>query len=277
MAAYHTRSNSLPSRPHPFISEFDEQLCRLRTLEATYSSASTPLGRRLSRLQDLHDCVDRLLLLPLNQEAISHQEKCVDEILDGSLRLLDLCSVAKDALLHTKESTQQLQSVLRRSQGSAADLSSEVKKFLTSRKVVKKTMHKAIANLKCISSKCSRDQEGLELVKILGEVEAITLSVFESLLSFISRPKSSGRSLISNMMQPKRVEEESQLNEFSTVDAALKFLNKLKKSDNLLEAKNAQNQLGKLELCVEDLEECVESLFRRMLKTRVSLLNILNN
>ncbi|XP_048336964.1 uncharacterized protein LOC125424194 [Ziziphus jujuba] len=277
MAGHHTRSNSLPLRPHPLIPEFDEQLCRL-TSEAVSSSTSTLLGRRLRGLQDLHDCIDRLLLLPLNQEAISQDQKCVDQILDGSLRLLGVCNIAKDALLQTKESTQQLQSVLRRKRGGATDLSSEVKKFLNSRKVMKKTSHKAIANLKCISCKGYKDQaETLEIVKMLREVEAVTICVFESLLSSISAPKSGGWSLISNMMQPKRVEEKSQLNEFAMVDAALEyFLNKLKKSDNL-HAGSAQNQLTKLELCVEDLEECTESLFRRMLKTRVSLLNILNH
>ncbi|KAH7518303.1 hypothetical protein FEM48_Zijuj09G0157100 [Ziziphus jujuba var. spinosa] len=233
MAAYYTRSNSLPSRPQPLIPEFDEQLCRFGTSEAASSSASTSLGRRLSGLQDLHDCVDRLLLLTLNQRAISQHQKCADQILDGSLRILDVYNIDKDVLLQTKESAQQLQSVLRKRRG-ASDLSSEVKKFLTSRRAVKKAIHKAIANLKCISSKCNKDQETLEIVKVMREVEVITLGVMEPLLSFISGPKSSGWSLISLMMQPKRLEEESQLNEFAMIDAALDFLmaHKTKKYDN---------------------------------------------
>ncbi|GMN38271.1 hypothetical protein TIFTF001_007524 [Ficus carica] len=82
MAAYHTRSNSLPSRDRPLIPEFNEQLCRLRSSEA--ASSSTLLSSKLSGLQDLHYCVDKLLLLPLNQQALSKKqnEKWIDELLD---------------------------------------------------------------------------------------------------------------------------------------------------------------------------------------------------
>ena len=57
----HTRSNSLPTRTHPLISEFNDQLSRSRDLEAT-SSSSTSICQKLNGLQDLHDCVDKLLL-----------------------------------------------------------------------------------------------------------------------------------------------------------------------------------------------------------------------
>ncbi|EXB95390.1 hypothetical protein L484_014363 [Morus notabilis] len=50
----------------------------------------------------------------------------------------------------------------------------------------------------------------------------------------------------------------------------------MKKSDNTL-AENAQNELQKLEMCIQDLEEGVENLYRSLIKTRVSLLNILNH
>ena len=97
-AYYHARSISLPSRPHPLIPEFDEHLCRLRASEATSSSS---ISHKFSGLKDLHDCVDNLLLLPFTQQSLAqyHHEQWVDELLDGSLRLLDLCDTAKDALL----------------------------------------------------------------------------------------------------------------------------------------------------------------------------------
>lgn len=137
---HHARSNSLPTRTHPIISEFNEQLNRLRDSEAT-SSSSTSISEKLNGLQDLYDCVDKLLLLPFTQ-AVAHeqQEKWVNELLDGSLRLLDVCSTSRDALLQTKEFTRDLQSILRRRQGSKMELAKEGEKYLTSRKVVKKAM-----------------------------------------------------------------------------------------------------------------------------------------
>ncbi|KAM5562709.1 hypothetical protein ABKV19_017759 [Rosa sericea] len=116
--ACHTRSNSFPLRSHPIIQEVDEHLCRLRSSESTSTSSST-ISHKLSGLQDLHDCVDRLLQLPLNQQALAQEkhQKCANELLDGSLRLLDVCSTAKDALLQTKECMQNLQSIIRRRRG----------------------------------------------------------------------------------------------------------------------------------------------------------------
>ncbi|CAL2262113.1 unnamed protein product [Prunus armeniaca] len=63
--AFHTRSNSFPSRPHPIVQEVDEHLCRLRSSEAASTSSSSSICYKLSGLQDLHDCVDKLLQLPL--------------------------------------------------------------------------------------------------------------------------------------------------------------------------------------------------------------------
>ncbi|EXB95391.1 hypothetical protein L484_014364 [Morus notabilis] len=170
MAAYHTRSNSLPSRQHPLVPEFDAQLSRLRSSEDA-SSSSTSLSGKLSGLQDLHDCLDKLLLLPLNQAALSKQqkEKLVDELLDGSLRLLDICNTAKDALQQTGESTQELRSIIRRRHGGESSLSSEVKKFLlNSRKVVRKALRKAMGN-KCAFGVLNKDEE---ILSVLREVQS---------------------------------------------------------------------------------------------------------
>nr|POF21233.1 hypothetical protein CFP56_27012 [Quercus suber] len=139
---HHFRSNSFPTRAHPLISEFDEQLSRLRCSEAT-SSSSTSLSQKLIGLQDLHDCVDNLLFLPFSQALAQEQnQKWLNELLDGSLRLLDVCGIARDALLQTKECTRELQSTLRRRHGSKMELAREVEKYLASRKVAKKAIKK---------------------------------------------------------------------------------------------------------------------------------------
>lgn len=78
---------------------------------------------RLSGLQDLYDCVDGLIQSPLTQQALVHHRhgKWVDEMLDGSLRVLDVCGIARDALMQMKESVMVIQSALRRRRGAGEE------------------------------------------------------------------------------------------------------------------------------------------------------------
>ncbi|XVE48754.1 hypothetical protein DITRI_Ditri01bG0027600 [Diplodiscus trichospermus] len=283
-ASYHCRSNSLPSRQHPLTSQIDDNLSRLRASEV--ASTSSSIGHKLNGLQDLHECVDMLLQLPLTQQALAQEQhrKSVEELLDGSLMILDVCSTAEDALLQTKECTQELQSVMRRRRGAEMGLANAVKKYLTSRKAVKKAICKALKNLKQMeakfnSSSFNKDVENEAAISILRKVEAVTVRVLESLLSFISGPdpesKLSHWSLVSKLMHPKKVGclEEQKTNEIANAEASLRSI---VKSDNIKHVEIVQNELQKLELCIQDLEEGIETLFRRLIKSRVTVLNILN-
>ena len=281
---YHARSISLPSKPHPLIVQCKEHLCKLGASDAS-SSTSSSLGNKLSCLQDLHECVEKLLQLPLTQQAIvqEHNNTLVEELLDGSLRLLDVCTAAKDALIHTKECARELQSIIRRRRGGEMELEREVQKYLMSRKVVKKAAQKA---LKGMERKCAeKNHENLVMVSTLREIEAATLDVFESLLSYVAGPRSRSKSnwsLVFKLVHPKRVaceNEETEKSELEKVDAALNCITgqTSSKSDYNVHVENVQYSLGQLEPIVQDLEEGLESLFRRLIRTRVSLLNIFNH
>ncbi|WVZ19214.1 hypothetical protein V8G54_006536 [Vigna mungo] len=281
----HARSNSLPSKPHPLILQCNEHLARLGAYETISSSL---LGQNLTSLLDLHECIEKLVQLPLTQEALvqERQEKWVDDLLDGSLRLLDACTETKDALLHTKECTRELQSTIRRRRGGEVELTVEVKKFLTSRKVVRKAIFKALENLKGNANKSNlaltnKDYQTMALVTLLKDAEVITFSIFESLLNFFSgsaQPKRGSWALVSKLMQSKRVgyAQVADDNEFAKVDAALQLfaLNMSTKSNDI---NDLQKKLATLGTCIQDLEEGLESLFRRLIKIRVALLNILNH
>ena len=281
---HHFRSNSFPTRAHSLISEFNDQLSRLRYSEAT-SSSSTSLSQKLIGLQDLHDFVDNLLLLPFAQSLSQEQnQKWFNELLDGSLRLLDVCDVARDALLQTKESTHELQSTLRRRHGSKIELAREVEKYLASRKVVKKALQKVLKGMQTKLN--SMKNEDLAIVCLLKELEAVTVLVFESLLTFIAgsklQSKSSGWFVVSKLVHPKRIVcegEETNANDIEKVDAALQSLvsHKTSKCDYSIHVQNVQNWMGKLESSIQDVDEGLECLSRRLVKTRVSFLNILNH
>ncbi|CAN1134722.1 hypothetical protein LINPERPRIM_LOCUS15929 [Linum perenne] len=255
--SFHARSNSLPSdRQHPLVTELDDQVCRLRQSEATTSSSS--IYHKLNSLQDLYDCVDQLLQLPLTQQTIV--QKSFSELLDGSLRLLDLCSTAKDALSQIKESVFELQSAIRRRQGG---LEGETRRYLNTRKIVKKAIQKMLKGMES-RTKSNSSANDSEVVTMLREAEAVSVSVLEGLLAFISaseKSKSTSWSIVSKL---KRVADEANTNEFAKVDASLKT------------NEEVQVHLKNLQPCIEDLEEGVEYLFRRMIKTRTSILNMYN-
>ncbi|KAL5757879.1 hypothetical protein ACOSP7_020490 [Xanthoceras sorbifolium] len=246
---FHARSNSLPSRSHPFISRIDQHFHRLK---ANSEATSSSMCLKLHGLQDLHDCVDKLLLLPTSQEK---NERSVNELLDGLLRILDLCN----ALVQIKEFIQELH---------------EVRKYLTSRKAVRKAIKKALANSKV--KKLDSDHESLAMAGIIKGVEAISLTVFESLLSFISGPKAQSKlsswSLVSKLTHHKRVASkelgETEANEFAKVDAILLSL-----IDHKICIADVQNQLNNLELFIQDFDEGLECLKRCLIKSRVSFLN----
>ncbi|XP_062019009.1 uncharacterized protein LOC133735629 [Rosa rugosa] len=292
-ANYHIRSISLPSKPHPLFQQCEDYLLRIIASSDANSSSSSAISNKLSCLLDLHNCVNELFQLPLTQEAFVRErnEKWVDELLDRSLRLLDVCTAAKDALIHTKECAREIQSTMRRRRGGQSGFTNEVKKYFASRKVVKKAICKALVTLKSCEKKSSfsstnKDNVAVALVSVLREVEAVSLTVFESLLSFISGSKAQskmrGWSFVSKIMLNKKVacdEEKSEVNEFADVDAALSCLvgQETSKSDNISCNEDVQSDLQQLESCSQDLEEGLDCLFRRLIKNRVSLLNTLSN
>lgn len=138
---------------------------------------------------------------------------------------------------------------------------------------------KAIKNEFTVSS-TNKDKETFSILK---EAEAVTANSLESLLLFITAPskgqlKQRRWSVISKLMQPKRIscdsqESDSETNEFERVDAVLQLLISSKPSS----IENFQKHVQNLELCIEDIEVGVESLSRQLIRTRVSLLNILNH
>ena len=179
----HTCSNSLPTRTHPLISEFNDQLSKLRDFEET-SPSSTSICQKLNGLQDLHDCVDKLLLLPFTQALAQEQhKKWFNEMLDGSLMLLDVCGTAIDALLKTKECTRELQPTLRRRKDSNMEIAREVEKYLASRKIQNKALQKALKGMQVKIN--YKNTEDFLIISVLKELEAVTLTGFESLLTLL--------------------------------------------------------------------------------------------
>ncbi|CAM8917444.1 unnamed protein product [Rhodiola kirilowii] len=105
---------------------------------------------------------------------------------------------------------------------------------------------------------------------MLREVEQVTLSVLESLLSFVSGPKD--KSLVSKLINSKSTCPET-ANEFEQIDFAMQSVVKHKASG----INNIQVDIADLGSSIQDLESGVDCLHRHLIKTRVTLLNILSN
>ncbi|CAN6916045.1 unnamed protein product [Brassica oleracea] len=253
--SFHARSNSVPSLQHPQAAYVDEQLTRLRSSEAVSSSSSSSIYQRLSNLQDLYDSLEKMIRLSITNQALSQDQ--IEKLIDGSLMILDLCNAAKDALSQMKEGLKEIQSILRRKRG---DLSAEVKKYLATRKSLKKSFQKVLKNLKVGQNK---ETTGRSLV-VFGQTEGVTVALFESLFSFMSGSKACGKwSLVSKIMSQNKATCEAEANEFTRVDYVFQ-------SEKLLKMEDVQM----LESCIQDLEDGIESLSKSMIKYRVSLLNI---
>lgn len=140
---YHARSISLPFSSHPITVRIVEELNKLKTWKqpsSTSTSTTSTLNSEtvcagLSGLGELYEWVEDLLHLPLTQQAlVQHQQhKWVGEVLDGSLRLLDVCGTTRDILLQMKERVGDLQSGLRR-KAKNSSIGSNVSAYICARK-----------------------------------------------------------------------------------------------------------------------------------------------
>lgn len=292
------RSISLPSREHPCSVRIEALLNHLKSFQFSPPAAyeSEIIQSSLVGLAELYNCVEEFMNSPSTQQALTTAKhaagKLVERALEGSIALLDSCNMAREILMTMKEHVQTLQSALRRKGcGRDSSIESTVHAYLSFRKKAKKDIAKCLGGLKRIeiankvttasSPPLDLSQDLLNIVKILGETSDITVSVFWSLLKFLSVPTSSatkakGWSLISKLVRTRLVpfeKEESRIvNLAANIDISLQTLLGNMQSN---EVRVAQNMLATLDLSSEGLVAGLDCMFRCLVQNRVSLLNIL--
>lgn len=220
-------------------------------------------------LRDLHNSANDLLHSKMIQQALGHQgqEKWVNQVSEASLRMLDVCSISKDVLLLVKEHLQDLQFTLRRVIIGESDISNKIAAYNCCRKKLKKETLKCLHSLrgmknKSLASDVSPIEPNLMLVvDVLKEVRVTAISVVESLLSLISMSWLERKSVKASFTGKFMRSSEQSLYDISD-EKVLQFANKRMEA-----VENAIDVLG-IEL---------DCMFRRLIQTRVSLLNILTN
>ncbi|RVX16531.1 hypothetical protein CK203_005874 [Vitis vinifera] len=280
----HVRSISLPSRSHPTTLKIQQQLNKLTTLEASSTSALGKTSNGLSGLEELYNCMDELLSLPSTQQALSlHQhEKWVNELLDGPVSLLDICGTARDVISQFKENVGDLESALRRRKGDVC-IEISINNYISSRKKMNKDAKKLLAAMKKDNKSPLLDQEHQlsTMITVFRGVNIMSISIFQSLLLLLSTPVLKSRpsrwSLVSKFMHKGAVscEESAENTELESVDLALGVLSS--EEAKLETMQIALKGVEALEVSIEGLEKGLERMFRRLVKTRASLLNIISH
>ncbi|CAK7346061.1 unnamed protein product [Dovyalis caffra] len=218
-------------------------------------------------LRDLHNSANDLLHSPEIQQVLVNQkqEKWLHEVSEASLRMLDVCGISKDVLLLVKERLLDLQFTLRRKRVSKPDISTKLAAYNLYRKKLKKETLKCLKSLKGMKGKSitsdvsNVDNNVMVVVEVLREVRVTTITIVESLLSLISIPWLDQGSSKGSFMRSTFLRSGQSLCDFCD-ETALHSANK---------------RLQAVEIAVEDLEVELQCMFRRLIQTRVLLLNIL--
>ncbi|XP_057503897.1 uncharacterized protein LOC130787526 [Actinidia eriantha] len=215
-------------------------------------------------LRDLHNSVNNLLHSTSIRRSLV-QKQWVDEVSEASLRMLDACGATKDVLLLVKDHLQYLQSTFRRVSTGEKNIESKFEAYYLERKKLKKEILKRLSSLKGMKKSklmaSPMDRNLGVVVSVLRGVRVTTMAIVESLVSLMSMPS------------PKR---KSKKGIFSGKLMRENSISLWRKCDlNVLQS--GKERLEAVDNAIEDLEVELECMFRRLIQTRVSLLNILTN
>ncbi|CAH1413711.1 unnamed protein product [Lactuca virosa] len=281
------RSISLPSKLTPISTRIKLNLDNLNTLIPLCSSVS--YQTTFVCLVDLYLSVDELISsYRIQQVDLQCNNKLlIEDVLVESTTLLDSCSNLLEFLALMKKNVRALQSALRR-KGKAIDASGEadIMDYLLYRKKAKKNIMQYLRSLEKMERETeacmvSGEDDHLSMViGVLRQIVSATISVFRGLFFCLSgRTKvDKGFSLMSRLVPMSRPAY-GKIQEITTdvdmIDVTLRSLQKNKSKS--IDVQMVTERLLNLDHQIEGYEVELDSLFRRLIQTRVSLLNILGN
>ncbi|KAF7848419.1 hypothetical protein BT93_L1964 [Corymbia citriodora subsp. variegata] len=297
-SSYHVRSISLPSKSHPTTLRIVDLINKLQSSwnEASISSSGSVCAR-LSGLEGVYICLEDLLKMRSTQQLLScsQQEGFVNELLDGSIELLDVCDYSRQTLLHLNEQVCTLRSALRRRKGES-DIETGIAEYANFRKRMKKDAKRLMAVLRKTMTKfedCQLGNEDHHLSSVMTVVRDANLlgpSIFQSLLSFLTMPvsrpnkKISKWSVVSRLVNPRgaiscdQEDKQKDVNELECVDCALTTMSRhiSREGVDCEKLQVTQCQLEDLEIGIGRIEDALEGLYKYLIRTRASLLNIMS-
>ncbi|CAN7068769.1 unnamed protein product [Brassica oleracea var. botrytis] len=281
------RSISLPSRSHPSTAGIGEALNKVKAINTTPGSSESVL-MALAGLEELYNCTEEFLKMGSTQRVLSSDgSEFMEEMLDGSLRLMDICNISRDLMVETHEHVRGVQSCVRRKKvagGGTDQLDVAVSGYVRFRKNMRKEAKKLLGSLKkfdggstCSSSGVDNSQPDEHLSAVIDSmrrVVSVTVSVLKSFLEFLSGRQSSImsnslKSKVASVLTKKKCNLEDSTNELERLDSLVR--------GDSCSRDDIQEKLEEVEMSIGGFEKNLEWLFRRLIRTRTSLLNIISH
>ncbi|XP_031475597.1 uncharacterized protein LOC116247563 [Nymphaea colorata] len=278
-AACHARSSSLPCGSHPILSQLKDQMQKLEVaLAASFRDpAAINLLTGLRMLKTLYDMVDSFVQLPQVQEAMHHHENWANLLLEDLLKFLDAFGVMAATLSSLKEINLTTLISLRRREPNSVE--SSLQSFVNYRKTASKEMGKLVAVLKTMakpSGPLLLTIDEVETVAVFNGVKSLTVSAAVSVASALMCL--TPRKVVERLMAMPRRQVPEAMKEMNEADCAMDCaLRACAKGDHTNDEvlRVAVERMVVLEDRLNGLERENESIFRGLISTRVSILNIL--
>ncbi|KAJ9541070.1 hypothetical protein OSB04_027576 [Centaurea solstitialis] len=261
------KSISLPCRSHPSTLRIEQELNAAKTNAVVAKLSAETICGGLSQLTVLYECMDDLLNSSATRVLIARQQnmKLVEDLVDESMKFLDVCGSIRDMVSQMKEHIRDLQCALRRRKG---ELSSEksVTKYNCFRKKMNKDVKGLVASLKQVDNNTTVvDSDDHHLAAVIKAV------IGPNRLSLVV-----SKLIHKGMVACEEQQEQGVLNEFDSIDAALQTLSKYESSTQSDKTQIAKCRLERLEAQLECMESRLECMFRHLIRSRATLLNIIS-
>ncbi|GAB2289282.1 hypothetical protein Dimus_023587 [Dionaea muscipula] len=240
---------------------------------STTTSSSSWISDGLSRLKLIHDSLDELLQLPQNYGSLRRRSDFLEMLLEDSLRFVDAYGIFHSSLLDLKQELSSAQVAIRLRDNSRLGL------YLKAQVKISKEISKlgsAVRSLK----RDHREGEEEEIAMVMGQVHDVTVSVsgavFDAVAaSFLPVQKVSwvGSFKDSREKGGNYIHDHHQHQH----EEYLWGLRKNNGNDEEMMRRGLLKRMREVEDWVCDLEVSGERVFRSLISTRVSLLNILTH
>ncbi|KAG9147997.1 hypothetical protein Leryth_003585 [Lithospermum erythrorhizon] len=276
---FHVRSTSLPCRSHPLISQLKDQINELKSLVSTKQETRSTawLCDFLIRLKAIHESLDDLLQLPQTRESLRGNVEFVEKLLEDFLQFVDVFGIFQTLVLTLKEEHVGAQVALRRKDDAKMVL------YIKGLKKIAKEIERLEEWMQSIgnyhftpaSSTFQHGDIDAEIVEAIIDVSEVTVVISNALFSGISSSlplrKASWVGL-SLGGKTKRVRAEEGIQEFLQLQFE-NLINLKKKGDE--DFKMVVKKMRSIEDCIVGIESGTEKVFRSLISSRVSLLNVL--